>query len=129
MRLHSFPTRRSSDLLDEADLLVVPSVWPEPFGLVGPEAGLHGVPAAGFAVGGIPEWLQDGVNGCLAPGDPPTTAGLADAIVRCLADPDTHRRLRQEAVRCAQRFSMTRHLAELELALGGARSPAAGRPA
>ena len=41
-------------LFAASDLLVVPSVWPEPFGFVGPEAGLHGVPAAGFAVGGIP---------------------------------------------------------------------------
>src|SRR5258708_33305291 len=47
--------------LTEADLLVVPSVWPETFGLVGPEAGRLGVPAAAFDVGGISEWLVDGV--------------------------------------------------------------------
>src|SRR5262249_34246098 len=35
------------------DLIVVPSLLPETFGLVGPEAGLYGVPAAAFAVGGI----------------------------------------------------------------------------
>lgn len=119
---------RLGALLDEADLLVMPSIWPEPFGLAGPEAGLRGVPAAAFAVGGIPEWLQDGVNGCLAPGDPPRAAGLADAIVRCLESPDTHRRLREGAVRAAQRFSMTRHLAELELvfaAAGGRATPRA----
>ena len=50
---------------------MVPSIWPEPFGQVGPEAGLYGVPAAAFAVGGTPSWLTDGVNGRLAPGDPP----------------------------------------------------------
>ena len=59
-------------LLDTADLLVVPSVWPEPYGLVGPEAGRRGVPAVAFDTGGIKEWLVDGVNGCLAPGE---TAG------------------------------------------------------
>jgi hypothetical protein len=42
------------------------------------------VPALAFALGGIPEWLEEGVNGCLAPGDPPTVDGLSDAIVRCL---------------------------------------------
>ena len=48
-------------------LLVVPSVWPEPFGSVGMAAARCGVPAAAFAVGGIPQWLHDGVNGHLAP--------------------------------------------------------------
>ena len=74
-------------LFQESDLLVVPSIWPEPFGQVGPEAGLYGVPVAAFAVGGTPSWLTDGVNGLLAAGDPPTAAGLAESIVGCLADP------------------------------------------
>jgi glycosyltransferase involved in cell wall biosynthesis len=100
-------------LLDEADLLVMPSLWPEPFGLSGPEAGLQGVPAAAFAVGGIPQWLEDGVNGHLAPGNPPSAPGLADAIVRCLADPFTHSRLRQGALESARRWSAERHVAEL----------------
>jgi glycosyltransferase involved in cell wall biosynthesis len=70
--------------LDETDIVVVPSLWPEPFGLVGPEANRRGIPVVAYASGGIPEWLEDGVNGCLAPGDPPTVAGLAEALVRCL---------------------------------------------
>ena len=37
------------DLMRRADLLVVPSLWPEPFGLVGVEAGCVGLPAVGFA--------------------------------------------------------------------------------
>jgi glycosyltransferase involved in cell wall biosynthesis len=61
---------RLTRLLDDSDLMVVPSLWPEPFGLAGLEAGLRGVPVAAFAVGGISEWLEDGVNGHLAPGDP-----------------------------------------------------------
>ena len=96
------------------DLLVVPSQWPEPFGLVGVEAGLHGVPAAAFAVGGIPTWLIDGVNGHLAPGDPPTTGGLAQAVVKCLRDPETHARLRRGAFETAQQFNLTNHLRALQ---------------
>src|SRR5581483_5606881 len=41
-------------LINETDLLAVPSLWPEPFGLVGIEAGSAGVPSVGYAVGGIP---------------------------------------------------------------------------
>jgi glycosyltransferase involved in cell wall biosynthesis len=104
---------RLAEQLDSADLLVVPSLWPEPFGMVGPEAGNRGVPSAAFAVGGIVDWLTDGVNGHLAPGDPPTAAGLADAIVECLRDLDHYAQLRRGAVEQAQQFTMPRHLRAL----------------
>jgi glycosyltransferase involved in cell wall biosynthesis len=100
-------------LLESCDLLVVPSLWPEPFGLVGPEAGLAGVPVAAFAVGGIPDWLVDGVNGYLASGDPPTSEGLAHAIISCLEDPVTHARLRRGAREVAQQFNIKNHLMAL----------------
>jgi glycosyltransferase involved in cell wall biosynthesis len=100
-------------MLAEADLLVVPSIWPEPFGLVGPEAGRLGIPAAAFDVGGVSEWLIDGVNGELAPGNPPTARGLADAIVRCLRDPAIYRRLRAGAFEISQRFDTALHVQSL----------------
>jgi glycosyltransferase involved in cell wall biosynthesis len=116
-------------LLDECDLMVVPSLWPEPFGLVGPEAGLKGVPVAAFAVGGIGDWLRDGVNGYLAPGDPPTSSGLAAAIVKCLRDPLTHARLRRGAATMAKRFNIKNHLTALmEVFEGVKRSPRVDRP-
>jgi glycosyltransferase involved in cell wall biosynthesis len=99
--------------LTEADLMVVPSVWPETFGLVGPEAGRLGIPAAAFDVGGISEWLVDGVNGELAPGNPPTAQGLADAIVRCLRDPAVYKRLRAGALEISQRFDSRLHVQSL----------------
>ena len=101
-------------LLASSDLLVVPSQWPEPFGLVGVEAGLRGVPAAAFAVGGIPTWLSDGVNGHLAPGDPPTAEGLAEAVAKCLRDPQAHARLRRGAVEKARHFNLESHLRALK---------------
>lgn len=98
-----------------ADLLVVPSVWPEPFGLVGLEAGRHGMPAAAFAVGGIPTWLHDGANGFLARADPPTAESLAVAIVKCLGDEATYRRLCRGAVESVRRFNREVHLSELNV--------------
>ena len=85
-------------LLATADVLVMPSLWPEPFGLIGQEANRQGVPVVAYATGGIPEWLIDDVNGCLAPGDPPTVDGLADALVRCLSDRTRHRAMRRAAI-------------------------------
>jgi glycosyltransferase involved in cell wall biosynthesis len=87
-----------SSTMKNSDLLVVPSLWPEPFA---------------FAVGGIPQWLADGISGHLAPGDPPTAAGLARAIARCLEDPHHFAALREGARRMAATFSMERHLPEL----------------
>jgi glycosyltransferase involved in cell wall biosynthesis len=98
-----------------SDLLVIPSTWPEPFGLTGPEAGLRGLPAVGFSVGGIPEWLKDGINGRLAPGDPPTADGLARAIVDCVRDPAELARLGRGArdASLSDRFAIASHVDEL----------------
>ena len=96
-----------------SDLLVVPSLWPEPFGRIGPEAGSNGLPAAAFAVGGVTDWLINGVNGFLAPGTPPTAAGLTDAIVSCLRDPLAHRKLRVGARNIAAQFTMENHMTAL----------------
>jgi glycosyltransferase involved in cell wall biosynthesis len=95
-------------------LLVVPSLWPEPFGRVGVEVGRFGIPAAAFDVGGISEWLEDGVSGALAPGDPPTMPGLAEAICRCLADAQILGRLGEGAAERARDFTAPWHLADLE---------------
>ncbi|HLH05689.1 MAG TPA: glycosyltransferase family 4 protein [Terriglobales bacterium] len=101
---------RTSDLFAETHLLVMPSVWPEPFGLSGLEAGLCGVPAVAFANGGIPEWLHEGENGHLAPATPPTSVGLADAIDRALSDSRHYLILRTKALARAREFSLSRHM-------------------
>lgn len=100
-------------LYSQTDLVVMPSLWPEPFGLVGSEAGLHGVPVAAFAVGGIPDWLQPGVNGYLASGSPPTVDGLADAITECLRNDEIHEHLRQGARQAWSTRTFEHHLANL----------------
>ncbi|MCZ6915996.1 MAG: glycosyltransferase family 4 protein [Gemmatimonadetes bacterium] len=105
---------RRNELLRSSDLLAVPSLWPEPFGLAGIEAQCVGLPAVAFAVGGIPDWLIDGVTGALAPGDPPTPAGLAAAMVRVLADWETHAALAQAAWERGRERSMQAHLRDLE---------------
>jgi len=98
---------------EQTDLIVVPSLGPETFGLVGLEAGRAGVPAAAFDVGGISEWLTDSVNGFLAAGDPPRAEGLADAIVRCLRDPETYARLCRGASETSRRFNAATHIESL----------------
>ncbi len=100
-------------VLRECDLLVMPSLWPEPFGLAGIEAGCYGVPVVAFAVGGIPDWLKHGVNGTLAPGNPPSARALAAAIIECIRDETFYQSLRRGAVERAQQFKMENHVAAL----------------
>ncbi|MDQ3419540.1 MAG: glycosyltransferase family 4 protein [Acidobacteriota bacterium] len=101
-------------LFAEADALVVPSIWPEPFGLVGLEAAAAGVPAVAFATGGIPEWLHDGENGCLAPARGARPELLAHAILRCVGTPDELRRLSDGARRSSAAWTLSRHVAGLD---------------
>lgn len=122
-----------AEVVVRSHLVVMPSLWPEPFGRVGPEAALAGVPTVAFAVGGIPEWLVDGENGHLAPGNPPTAAGLAGAIVRALADPAHRAELGRHARERIRRTSLEGHVVQLievfeEARVRGRAAEAAGHP-
>jgi glycosyltransferase involved in cell wall biosynthesis len=75
-------------LLRDAAVLAVPSVWPEPFGLVGLEAAAFGTPAVAFNTGGISEWLTDGVNGRLVAASR-GSAGLGETMAALLNDAET----------------------------------------
>jgi glycosyltransferase involved in cell wall biosynthesis len=72
-----------SRALDESTVLVLPS-RSEGMGRVIVEAFCRARPVVGTRVGGIPDLVQDGVNGLLV--DPGDTEALVDALVRVLGD-------------------------------------------
>lgn len=111
---------RRAELFRAASVLAVPSVWPEPFGLVGLEAGVFGVPSIAFDVGGIDDWLTDGVNGWLVPGDPPSADDLAAALARAARAPDAVAAMRPAAREVAERMSLERHVDAVERVLASA---------
>ena len=56
---------RKLDLLAEAEALINPILWPEPFGLVMIEALATGTPVLAFPEGAAPEIVDHGVTGFL----------------------------------------------------------------
>ena len=100
-------------IIRRASLVAVPSIWPEPFGLVGLEAGALGVPAIAAKVGGISEWLRDGVNG-VAVDAPATAASFGDALAAVLHDRARLTALREGAQRVAREMTLECHVARLE---------------
>jgi glycosyltransferase involved in cell wall biosynthesis len=100
----------------QASMIVVPSLWPEPFGLVGLEAASFGVPAIAFDVGGVREWLEPQRNGVLV--NPAEGAfGLAVAIASLVDNPTLHAQLGAGARAMSQRLSLESHVDRLEAVL------------
>ena len=90
-----------ADLLRQHEILVVPSLWQEPFGIVALEGIACGCVVIGSAGGGLSEAI--GPCGVTFPnGD---ARALADAIEALLGDPAKRDRLRQNALKHLARFT------------------------
>jgi len=100
---------------------VMPSLWPEPFGLVGIEGFACGRPAVASATGGVGDWLQDGVGGLSVP--PADPGRLAGALSEMLSDTARQRSMGEAGRRLvAERFSADRHVERLLEAYTAARA-------
>jgi N-acetyl-alpha-D-glucosaminyl L-malate synthase BshA len=100
-----------AELLACSDLFLLPSET-EAFGLVALEAMACGVPVIATRTGGIPEVVEAGVSGYLAPvGD---IDAMADAGLSLLQDPDAWRRFSDAARSGAGRFAADRVVGEYE---------------
>lgn len=109
----------ASELAD-ASIVALPSLWPEPFGLVGIEAFAAGRPVVASLTGGVSDWLTDGVNGLgVPPGD---TAALAKALDALLDDSARQAQLGAAGqAMVAARFTAAAHVAALREAYSTAR--------
>jgi glycosyltransferase involved in cell wall biosynthesis len=86
VRFHgTVPLSELVKLYQAADLLVLPSVWQESYGLPVAEAMASGTPVLASRSGGVPELVEDGVTGRLVPRLDP--GALTQALREMLSDP------------------------------------------
>jgi glycosyltransferase involved in cell wall biosynthesis len=106
--------------LAEASVVALPSLWPEPFGLVGIEALAAGRPVVASATGGVEDWLDDGRTGlCVPAGD---EHALAAALNELLDDPERQREMGAAGrIDVNERFTERRHVTALLAAYDTAR--------
>lgn len=90
----------------DADAVVFPTIWEEPFGLVPVEAMACGIPVVATGTGGSGEFLVDGVN-CLRV-EPKDAAAIAAAVRRLAEDPALRRKLTEGGSRAAQELTVDR---------------------
>ena len=95
--------RDALQLMANADIVVVPSSQPEPFGIVLIEAMALGRPVVATDAGGPREIVTTGHDGLLV--TPGNATALADAIGQLVEDPDNARRLGSNARLTAKKFT------------------------
>ncbi len=93
-----------------AVLGVVPSMWPEPLGLVALEAMSQGCPVVASRMGGLRETVLDGETGTLVP--PGDVQALSAAIANLHGDQRMRERMSGAASRRAELFSLDASVAK-----------------
>lgn len=124
VRLVGFiPEAQLARYYQAADLVVMPSLQLEGFGLVTVEAMACGTPVLGTPVGAIPEILNQVDPILVAEGtDGPSLARALDRVLRRIQEPGELDRLAKKGRQLIERrYNWTRHCGDLAGVLGGQR--------
>jgi glycosyltransferase involved in cell wall biosynthesis len=105
------PTALAAVMAD-SHVTVVPSVWPEAFGLTALEALAAGCPVVASEAGGLLDLIRHDETGLLVP--PGDATALAGAVIRLIADPALRTRLSHAGRDVARRYAMPLHAAAVE---------------
>lgn len=104
---------------EQVDVVVIPSLWHEPFGRTAIEALAYGIPVIASNRGGIPEAIQDGLTGIVV--DPGEPGSLARAMTRLCLEPEFAGRLGAGGAQGLSRFSEESALDAYENVYAGVR--------
>jgi len=92
---------------ERADVVVFPSTWQEPFGLIGIEAFSYGKPVIAFNSGGVSEWLVDNYNGVLVENG--NCNELKNRIEQLCNEPETVETLSENAYKSSLEYSTQKY--------------------
>lgn len=104
---------------DDAAVVAMPSLWGEPFGLVGIEAFARGRPVVAYDAGAIAEWLAPGAGRVVPRGD---EASFATAIQELL-EPGAWAKASALAFATARAYAPAQHVERIESIYAGAARP------
>ncbi len=114
------------EIMKTADLTLLPSA-DEPFGTAAVESMAMGTPTLVSDDGGMREFVEDGVSGCVLPTHDPVV--WARTAADLLGDRHTLERMGAEGIRAARRFTDQQYAAQMEAAYERMRAARARRRA
>lgn len=91
-------------LIRSCDVVLVPSVWPEVFGIVVVEAYAQGKPVIASRIGGLPELIREGETGFLVL--PDDASALSETMIRLIDEPAPVRSMYEACFEEAERFTI-----------------------
>ncbi len=107
---------KMTEILQQFDVLIFPSIYEEPLARITQEAMASGLVVIGTTTGGTKEILRDGETGLtFAPED---ADGLAEHVTRLSLDPDLCSRLAQAGSQAVlENFTLDKMVKEIEIFL------------
>ncbi|NOY88988.1 MAG: glycosyltransferase family 4 protein [FCB group bacterium] len=96
--------KKTEEIYPLLDVIVVPSLWEEPFGRIVPEAYVYGLPVIVSKRGGLPEIVDEGITGYIF--DPDRENDFEKKLKLFLEDKELLNRLSENCLKKAREFSV-----------------------
>lgn len=113
--IHFIEWQKNDDLklyYKKANIIIIPSICPENFPTVCLEAMSIGRPIIGTRVGGIPEIIDDKVNGYLV--KPKDSGQIAEKVIKLLLDKNLLKFMSKNARIKSEKYNLINYITEIE---------------